>query len=81
MTTLWQTTTDNSTLPVQLGNNWWDHLHNQNAGGGGCVGGRADVDILAGFESVDINDAGEGVSITDNNETIAVQGSSEAIEI
>ncbi|RLB68407.1 MAG: hypothetical protein DRH08_01040 [Deltaproteobacteria bacterium] len=34
MATLWETTTSNSDLPVQAGNNWWDHLHNQSGAGG-----------------------------------------------
>lgn len=33
MANLWTIITDNSTLPVQAGNNLWDHLNNQ-AGGG-----------------------------------------------
>lgn len=32
--TLWQTVTGNSTLPVQAGVNFWDHLNNQDGGGG-----------------------------------------------
>lgn len=35
MATLWETVTGNSTLPVQAGNNFWDHLHAQAGGGGG----------------------------------------------
>lgn len=35
MATLWETVTGNSTLPVQAGNTFWDHLQNQAGGGGG----------------------------------------------
>lgn len=35
MATLWETITGNSTLPVQAGVNFWDHLNNQDGGGGG----------------------------------------------
>lgn len=35
MATLWETITGNSTLPVQAGVNFWDHLNNQAGGGGG----------------------------------------------
>lgn len=33
MATLWETITTNSTLPVQSGNNFYDHLTNQSGGG------------------------------------------------
>jgi len=33
MATLWETITGNSSLPVQPGNNFWDHLNNQQGGG------------------------------------------------
>ena len=36
MATLWAIVTGNSTLPVQAGNNFWDHLNNQAGGGGGA---------------------------------------------
>jgi len=32
MTTLWETVTGNSTLPVQAGNTFFDHLNNQQSG-------------------------------------------------
>lgn len=35
MATLWEIVTGNSTLPVQAGTNFWDHLNNQAGGGGG----------------------------------------------
>lgn len=31
--TLWQIITDNSTLPINPANNFWDHLNNQQGGG------------------------------------------------
>jgi len=33
MATLWETITENSSLPVQAGNTFWDHLNNQEGGG------------------------------------------------
>ena len=38
MATLWSIVTGNSTLPVQAGNTFWDHLNNQNGDGGGGGG-------------------------------------------
>lgn len=35
MATLWETVTGNSTLPIQAGNTFYDHLLNQAGGGGG----------------------------------------------
>lgn len=32
MATLWDIVTGNSTLPVQAGNNFWDHINNQSGG-------------------------------------------------
>jgi hypothetical protein len=34
MATLWDIVTGNSTLPVAPGNTFWDHINNQQAGGG-----------------------------------------------
>ena len=35
MATLWDIVTDNSSLPVQAGNTFWDHINNQQGGVGG----------------------------------------------
>lgn len=47
MATLWAIITGNSTLPVQAGNNFWDHLNNQAGGGAGTiiVGGGLSAEI------------------------------------
>jgi len=37
--TLWSTITGNSTLPVQAGNTFWDHLNNQKTGTGNGISG------------------------------------------
>jgi RNAse (barnase) inhibitor barstar len=42
--TLWQIITGNSTLPIQAGNTFWDHLNNQNTGTGS--GYTSTIDIL-----------------------------------
>jgi len=81
MTTLWQTTTDNSTLPVQPGNNWWEHLHNQNTGGGPIDGGRADIELIDGGEAVTVSGQFDKIAISDDNTTIEIQDGNEAIEI
>jgi len=62
MATLWETITGNSTLPVQAGVNFWDHLNNQDGSGGGptqlvVVEAFVDsnqVDIDATVEAVDV---------------------------
>ena len=45
MATLWGIVTGNSILPVQAGNNFWDHLNNQAGGGGTTV-------IISGIRSL-----------------------------
>jgi len=37
MATLWDIITSNSTLPVQAGNTFWDHMNNQNTGSGSGI--------------------------------------------
>lgn len=37
MPTLWDVVTNNSSLPVNSGNTFWDHLNNQAGGGGGNI--------------------------------------------
>tara|TARA_R110000803_G_scaffold28011_5_gene65081 strand:- start:4408 stop:4656 length:249 start_codon:yes stop_codon:yes gene_type:complete len=37
MTTLWETVTANSSLPIASGNTFWDHLQNQQGGSGTSV--------------------------------------------
>jgi len=37
MATLWDVVTGNSSLPVQPGNTFWDHLNNQAGGGEACI--------------------------------------------
>lgn len=51
MATLFDIVTGNSTLPVQSGNTFWDHLNNQ-AGGGGIVQifGEMEVFLMADLE-------------------------------
>ena len=37
MATLWDVVTSNSTLSVDPGNNFWDHMNNQNSGTGSGI--------------------------------------------
>lgn len=45
MPTLWETVTGNSTLPVQAGNTFWDHINNQAGGGGQTIGVFVTADV------------------------------------
>lgn len=37
MATLWDIVSGNSSLPVQAGNTFWDHINNQTGGGGTVI--------------------------------------------
>ena len=43
MATLWQIITGNSTLPIQAGNTFWDHINNQDGNGGNIIIGNVDL--------------------------------------
>lgn len=45
MPTLWEAVTTNSTLPIESGNTFWDHLNNQQAGGPGSIYGEIEVTL------------------------------------
>jgi len=63
MATLWDTVTDNSTLPVEEGTTFWDHITNQNTGTGDATdcAGRAVLPISA--LSMTITETEEGYDL------------------
>lgn len=78
MATLWDIVTGNSTLPVQAGNNFWDHLNNQAGGGQLVISEGTYITELITVESVSeiINDdeitevtLNESVDIVTQNQT------------
>ncbi len=67
MGNLWNIITDNSTLPIQAGNNLWDHLNNQ-AGGGG------DITLLeVSAIDVEIDDSPFVVEIIEQEYTVILE--------
>lgn len=55
MATLWDVVTGNSTLPVQAGNTFWDHINNQKTGDvfvGVPLTASIDVDLTATVDNV-----------------------------
>jgi len=57
MATLWDVVTSNSTLPVQPGTTFWDHINNQQSGGGDIiVGGVLIADHVDEILSADVDE-------------------------
>ena len=59
MPSLWEVVTGNSTLPVQAGTTFWDHLQSQSAGGGGTtviIGGTRALNKLNIERSINRDD-------------------------
>jgi len=54
---LWQIITGNSRLPVEPGNNFWDHLNNQSGGGDTFVGPSLSANILSANLAANINNS------------------------
>ena len=84
MATLWEIVTGNSTLPVQAGNTFWDHLNNQAGGGGGgptqllvieafAENIENEVDVLVGSVEVDVEIDGVSVEVVVDDDGVVTK--------
>ena len=79
---LWEIITSNSTLQVQAGNNFWDHLNNQQGGDGdvfllsGGFGLKAEIEEISLTAAVDeqifLINVEESSVIVDDNKTSVI---------
>lgn len=77
---LWQIITGTSALPIQVGNNLWDHLNNQQGGGGG-LGGRADLALSATNESLVTFGNDQSISMTADSSGIKLKADKEGLTV
>lgn len=79
MATLWDLVTGNSTLAVEAGNTFYDHLNNQKAGS--IAGGRADMSIqsesntisfIATNERITTQQDQKGITMTEDKKGITL---------
>jgi len=68
MASLWEVVTSNSTLPVQSGTTFWDHLNNQSGDGGG---GPSTI-VANNFENFAVELADEGIDVVLQDDSIRI---------
>ncbi len=83
MATLWEIVTGNSTLPVQAGNTFWDHLNNQEGGGGSVtVVEVAGIEVELDMESIEVMVEVDEIAVeVESAEEVTVEVTNEPIEI
>lgn len=91
---LWTIITDNSTLDVQAGNNFWDHLNNQDGTGSGEpyvisaiselqieVIDTTPLEIVIHEDTLNVNELESGVSVNDTIDSLSISTTNDTLDI